>query len=293
MNHLNLLYIIYLSNYDLGFINENMSNLDDLETLQFNLHKVKTFTERDTIKAMDEAKKALDKSKYHNVKMVSSNDNGYPKSLSLIKDRPPLLFYKGNLPTERQIAIVGSRKTSSLAKKITENIVAWITSDLDFGVVSGLALGIDTFAHQAAIERNKYTLAVLPNSLDTIYPKEHYGLAYEILEKGGCLISELSFGINRGKKAFVQRNRIQAALSDVVIPVEMGINSGTMHTINFAKKYKKDIYVLKPTPSLEPLESYTGINSLMKQSYQNLRIFSDKKSFINLFNQPKELKLDL
>jgi predicted Rossmann fold nucleotide-binding protein DprA/Smf involved in DNA uptake len=90
-------------------------------------------------------------------------------------------------------------------------------------------------------------MAVMPNSLEKVYPHENYKLAKRIEDNGGSLISELIFGINRGKSSFVQRNRIQSGLSNIVIPIEMGAKSGTMHTIDFAMRQKKDIVLLRRT----------------------------------------------
>jgi DNA processing protein len=135
---------------------------------------------------------------------------------------PPVLFCKGYFKNEKNIAIVGTRKASKFAK----STVDWVTkifASKGFGIVSGLAVGIDSMAHLAAINYEAYTIAILPNSIDYIYPKENYKLANDILESGGCILSELPVGINRGKRAFVERNRLQTAISEYVVPIEMGI----------------------------------------------------------------------
>src|SRR5690606_8946049 len=138
--------------------------------------------------------------------------------------------------------------------------------------------------HIRALRNDQYTMAILPNSLDTIYPPSNYKLANDILDSGGCLLSEMVFGINRGKQSFVQRNRLQAAFSQNIIPVEMGVNSGTMHTIDFAKRYKKKIVLLQPTPLLSSLENYAGIIHLIKNPNKFQFIFNDKDSFHNIIN---------
>lgn len=293
MKHLNLLYAIYLSNYDISFVKSSKDILEDYDLVAEKYEKSSSYKSIGKEKALQLAKLALDKSRYFGINLISWDDENYPESLKSIADCPPLLFYKGSLPKNEQVAIVGSRNTSKYAKKITDSVVDWITEETDWGIVSGLAYGIDEYAHRAALRNENYTLAVLPMSLDQVYPKDHYGLAVEIVEKGGCLISELPIGINRGKKAFVQRNRIQAALSDIVIPIEMGLNSGTTHTINFSKRYNKSVFVMRPTPMLESLESYSGINNLIKTNYEKLRVFSDKESFVKLLKPSEEWRLDL
>jgi DNA processing protein len=236
---------------------------------------------------------AIEKLYYYNIKCVTIYDDEYPLALKKISDAPPLLFYKGNLKNYRMSAVVGSREISRHAQKITYQVVDWL-NELNIGIVSGLALGIDTYAHERAVQNNQYTIAVLPNSLDSIYPLSNFKLANEILKKGGCLISELPFGINRGNKSFVQRNRLQSALSEAVIPIEMGIKSGTMHTVDFGKRYGKKIALFKPTPMLSNLPNYQGILHLLDKPHKNQSVFVDKESFFEIFKtEITENKLNL
>src|SRR5690606_9491771 len=126
----------------------------------------------------------------------------YPKTLSILKDAPPILYIRGKLRMRKLVAIVGSRNASPVAEQVVKKIVT-ICGLKKYGIVSGLAMGIDSFAHQSAIDQGCYTMAVLPTALDHIYPVENYRLANKILENKGALISEIPLGINRGRLSFI------------------------------------------------------------------------------------------
>ncbi|QNK78104.1 DNA-protecting protein DprA [Winogradskyella sp. PAMC22761] len=275
-----IIYLVYLTNYDIRAIYSFLEDSNSREEVFSKcFHKMKT-TDKQMKEAVNNCSIAIDKLSYHDIKTITFYEDEYPDSLKKIKDAPPILYVKGTLKDIKMAAVVGSRDTSKYAEKITREIVSWL-NEIDFGVVSGLALGIDSFAHKYACKNSQYNLSVLPHSLDSIYPKENYGLAKEIIDRGGCLVSENIFNINRGKRSFVQRNRIQSALSDIVIPIEMGINSGTMHTINFAERYDKLIMVLKPTPMLKDLDQYSGINEIL-QKKSKVVPFTSKDEFIEI-----------
>lgn len=285
----------YLTKYNIKLIKEFVTTHDDLDAIISTLFSNHSVDNKMYAEATAQTKIALDKLKYYSINAITMFEKEYPVCLKNISDAPPVIYYKGILRTDKLSAVIGSRKISKHAKKITYQIVDWL-NESDYGVVSGLALGIDTLAHEKAVENKQYTMAVLPNSLDTIYPPTNYKLANDIVEAGGCLISEMIFGINRGKQSFVQRNRLQAAFSDVVIPVEMGVASGTMHTIDFAKRYKKNVALFKPTPMLSELENYFGIIHLINNPSKFQYVFSDKDSFANIIkskHSDQQLNLDI
>lgn len=273
-----LIFLTYVTNYDIGLIYEALTRFADREQiLGFCVDKM-TLSAKDLNLNVEKTKIGLQKLRYHRIKAVSIFDNNYPKKLKLIKDAPPVLYIKGEFIESKTAAVVGSRDISIFANSNTEKIVKWLHQD-KYSIVSGLAEGIDTIAHFSALKNNQHTIAVLPNSLDSIYPNTNYGLAVDILNSGGCLVSESMFGINRGKRSFVQRNRIQSALSDIVIPVEMGTNSGTMHTINFAKRYDKQVLVHKMKDEWSNLKQYSGIQTLLTNTFKGMYIFDDEISF--------------
>lgn len=283
---LNLEQIIllkYLTKYNIKVIKDYAGLNDTFEKLLYSLMQNFLISDKTFGEAHLQTEIALERLRFYDIKSITFFDDDYPLPLKRINDSPLVIYYKGVLKLDKLAAVVGSRNVSKHGKKITYQVVDWL-NELNFGVVSGLALGIDTYAHERAVENNQYTIAILPNSLDTIYPPVNYKLANDIIDSGGCLISELIFGVNRGNQSFVQRNRLQSAFSDVVIPIEMGVSSGTMHTIDFAKRYKKKIALFKPTPMLSEVENYFGIIHLINHPNQFQSIFTDKDSFFNLVN---------
>jgi len=157
------------------------------------------------------------------IKNVSIQTKNYPRLLKKIKNPPEDLYYKGILPkdTENCFAIVGTRMASVYGKQVTLEI-AQDLAEAGLIIVSGLAPGIDTFAHQAVVEIKKRTIAVLGTGLDekSIYPQSNLKLAEEILENNGCLISEYPPGTRGTQFTFPQRNRIIAGLSLGILVVE-------------------------------------------------------------------------
>lgn len=237
-----ILFLIEFTNYHISNIYNYLDKYETLDEMKYDLRiNNEVFNE-----LISKSSLVLEKTIYNNIKMIKFDDKDYPLGLHVLENKPPILFYKGNLANKINLAaVIGTRENTEYGKKLTEKIVTLIT-EKDYGIVSGLALGIDTIAHKKALNLNKYTIAVLPCSLDSVYPSSNYYLANEILASGGALLSELPIGITLGKARFVQRNRIQSALSNIIIPVELQSNSGTVHTIKFAIKQNKKVCFLLP-----------------------------------------------
>ncbi len=156
------------------------------------------------------------------IKTISISDINYPKLLKEIKNPPKVLYYKGELKSEENcFAIVGTRRCSSYGKQVALEIAGDLV-EAGLTIASGLAPGIDTFSHQAAVERRKRTIGVLGTGLDekSIYPQSNLKLAEEILERGGCLVSEYPPGTPGSKFTFPQRNRIISGLSVGELEIE-------------------------------------------------------------------------
>ena len=180
------------------------------------------------------------------IKEISINDKSYPKLLKEIKDSPEVLYIRGELnPDEQCFAVVGTRMASSYGKQIALEIAGDL-AEAGLTIVSGLAPGIDSFAHLATLERGKRTIAVLGTGLDekSIYPQSNLKLAQRILETGGCLISEYPPGTPGSKFTFPQRNRIISGLSIGVLIVEAKQKSGALITANWAKKQGRKIFAV-------------------------------------------------
>lgn len=182
--------------------------------------------------------------------------------LSSLEPRPAQLFWNG-LPPDLVIqrpraAIVGSRKATAYGRTVTQQLA---TSLAESGVVviSGLAFGVDSCAHRAALAVNGCTMAVLPTPLDNIAPASHTQLADQIARGGGALVSEYPSGARIFKQNFIARNRIVAALCDVLIITEAARNSGSLHTARFALEQGKTVMAVPG-----------NINSLASEGCNNL-----------------------
>jgi DNA processing protein len=142
---------------------------------------------------------------------------------------------------EKLVCVVGSRAMSRRGKSLVESIVPKLCAN-GVGIVSGLALGIDACAHRVAIESGGYTLAVLPESVHKIYPKQHTQLAGLIVENGGGLCAEIGL-LGLSKTSFLRRNRILAGLADLVWVVEAETYSGSVSTANWALEQGVEVVV--------------------------------------------------
>ncbi len=159
-----------------------------------------------------------------------------------------------------RVAIVGSRKITAYGKAVTRHLSSELAGQ-GIVIVSGLAYGVDAVAHTAALEAGGLTIAVLPSSLEDIYPSAHNGLARRIISQGGALLTEYPPGTPAYKSQFVERNRIVSAVSCALLITEAAINSGTMHTARFALEQGKDVLAV---PGNITSATSAGTNNLIK-----------------------------
>jgi DNA processing protein len=170
----------------------------------------------------------------------------YPRSLALIDDAPPVIYYRGMLSTLAQVpglAVVGTRKATPNGLVIAERIGKHF-AELGWVIVSGLALGIDAAAHRGALQGKGKTIAVMAHGLGTVYPKANAALADEILANGGLLLSEYPVGIPAKPEQFVLRNRIQIGLSVGSVIVEGEEKSGTRTQAEYCLKNKRHLFAV-------------------------------------------------
>lgn len=188
----------------------------------------------------------------------------FPKILRQIPSPPKQLFWIGAHPGEflnkPRVAIVGSRKVSAYGRSVTERLGGELAR-AGVVIVSGLALGVDSIAHQTALDAGGLTIAVLPTSLDQIYPAIHLNLARQIVDSGGCLVSEYPPGTEAFPSNFVARNRLVSGLADVLLITEAAKNSGTMHTAGFALEQGRTVMAV-PGNINSPISE--GTNNLIK-----------------------------
>jgi DNA processing protein len=171
----------------------------------------------------------------------------FPPLLHQIPSPPKELWYQGKLPPPelRLLAVVGSRQYTSYGKQVVEHLIAGLAG-YPIGIVSGLALGIDGLAHEAALKHHLYTLAVPGSGLDprVLYPARHRSLAERIVRSGGGLVSELPPQTAAATWTFPQRNRIMAGLCHGVILIEAAPKSGTLITARLAADYNRELMVI-------------------------------------------------
>lgn len=221
------------------------------------------------------------------IRELSANE--FPLPLLEIPQPPKKLFLAGEFPSldTHLVAVVGSRKFSSYGQDACEKIIGGL-SGYPIGIVSGLALGIDAIAHRAAMRAGLKTLAIPGSGIDprAIYPRSHLGLAEEIVEQGGALLSEFEPDFRATTWSFPARNRIMAGLSRAVLIIEAEEKSGTLITARLATEYNRDVYVV-PNGIFAP--SSRGSNQLLKQGaypitsskdiLELLGLTSDQESF--------------
>lgn len=195
---------------------------------------------------------------------ISFDSENYPEKLRSLSDPPKELFVLGadlqELLARPAVAIVGSRKVSAYGQAVTLHLAVELAR-AGVVIISGLAIGMDGIAHQAALEASGLTVAVLPSSLDHVYPTRHHGLAKKILEKGGALVSEYPEGSFINKGNFIARNRIVSGLSDAVLITEAAEKSGTLHTADFALQQGIEVLAV---PGNITSETSKGTNALIK-----------------------------
>lgn len=172
----------------------------------------------------------------------------FPLHLREIADPPKELYLEGTLPSHdeyKYLSVVGSRRYSSYGKEACETLIAGLAGK-PVVIVSGLALGIDSIAHRAALRANLITVALPGSGLDprVIAPSSHRNLAQEIVESGGALVSEFEPLMHASPKTFPQRNRIMAGLSHAVLVIEAHERSGTLITARLAVEYNRDVLVV-------------------------------------------------
>ncbi len=206
--------------------------------------------------------KELELIEKHDCKIVTIEDQEYPQNLKAIHDPPPLLYVKGKLANSdsNSIAVVGTRNATTYGKTVAEKLSGQLASR-GITIVSGLAHGIDTYAHKGALDAGGRTIAVLGNGLDIIYPAENAKL-FEEIACSGAIISELPMRAQPRKEMFPQRNRIISGMSLGTLVIEAPRQSGALITADLALEQGRDVFAV---PGQIFSEASRGTNWLIKQ----------------------------
>ena len=274
-SHMNLAKIYSCTKDDL--LNFGMTNRT--------IDKAQGKLEKNWFEIQEHCEKIISYCEEKDIHIITKWDKYFPPNLRTIQNCPTILFVRTErldlLTQKNNIAIVGTREASELGKQITKKIAKDFSSD--FNIISGLARGIDTAAHNGCIEQNKMKTIAVVVDVERITPLENLDLAEKILLHGGALLSENEPNINVQSYHFTQRNRIQSGMSLGVFPIESNLESGTKYTVEFAKKQGRRIYC----PDINQLKNYHYPNELIKELILN----NEAKSFTII--DYKKIKTDL
>ncbi|SHF61982.1 DNA-processing protein DprA [Flavisolibacter ginsengisoli] len=200
----------------------------------------------------------------YKIKTLFLTDPEYPQRLLNCYDSPTLLFYKGtaDLNASKVVAVVGTRSNTEYGKQYTEDLIAALSSQQVL-IISGLAIGIDAYAHKAALKNDLPTVGVVGHGLDKIYPSVNKGLARDMALQNGGILSEFFSGTLPDKHNFPLRNRIVAGMSDATIVVETLVSGGSMITAKLADAYNRDVFAV---PGRTTDTKSKGCNYLIKNN---------------------------
>jgi len=236
----------------------------------------------------------LTKVQSKNISIVTIEDKNYPKLLKEIADPPPVLYVRGELSPKffkKSIAVVGARKMTSYGREVTEVLVRDLVF-AGFTIVSGLAYGVDSYAHRVTIGNKGKTIAVLGGGVDRVYPRENEALAREIEKGSGAVISEFPVGMDSVPGNFPARNRIISGLSLGVLVTEAGDKSGSLITAGQAGEQGREVFAV---PGSIHSKLSAGPSALIKQGAKlvsNVNDILEELQFSSLDSQDSEVKGD-
>jgi len=218
-------------------------------------------------KAMEKAIIQIDLAQKDNARILSVTDVEYPSLLKTTKDDPLILYVKGHFSPDpsNSVALIGTREPTSHGKIITARIAEFFLGNR-WSIVSGLALGCDTVAHETAVSLQGHTIAVFAHGLHVVSPSQNKALAHAILDQGGAWVTEYPYGHNATPHQFVKRDKIQAGLAQGVVMVQSDLKGGSLHASRAAISYGRWLAVPQPTQrDLDRKESKVKANSLISE----------------------------
>ena len=230
----------------------------------------------------------MERLKRLDISVLTFIDPDYPSRLKEIYDYPPLLYIRGQLEPEDKwcLAVVGTRRPTVYGRQITEEIVTELVRN-NITIVSGLARGIDSIAHQSALKAGGRSIAVFGCGLDIVYPAENAALAKSLLERG-AQVSEYPPGTKPKPEYFPRRNRIISGLSLGVLVTEAGETSGALITASCALEQNREVFAI-PGSILSPASS--GTNHLIREGAKLVSNCTDILEELNLTAVARQLEL--
>lgn len=268
--------------------NAGLNELSQIDGLS--VKRAETFLrERDKI----DPDKALFGVENRGINYLTLEDDNYPKMLKQISDPPAVLYYKGDLfncNLDRTVAVVGSRKSTYHAKEAVRKILSELTGT-DICIVSGLAAGIDTTAHEAAMDNGLKTIGVIASGFDFIYPSSNKRLYEKIEKENGAVVTEYYPTFQPLKFRFPQRNRIVSGLSYGTLVAEASLKSGALITANLCLEQGRELMCI---PGLISNPNTEGIYKLLKNGATLVTQAQDILDALNWEIKPAEqLTIDL
>ena len=211
------------------------------------------------------ADRCIEQCREHGIGVAVERSSPFWPALWSIPKPPVVLYYRGDVSAAGRpaVAVIGTRHPTEWGRRSGER-VAKRCCERGFAVVSGLAVGCDTAAHEGALAVGGASIAVLAHGLDSVYPAVNRGLAERLVEEGGLLVSEYPPGHELRPNQLVERDRLQAALSQAVIVVETDVKGGTMHTVGFAEKQGRRLAALVHPTTMLNLSQTLGNQALVR-----------------------------
>lgn len=252
------------------------ASIQQMQAARLDRRTIELFLEaRRTINPAAELQHVLDAG----VEVLTWDDDAYPDALRTADGAPPVLYQRGRIVSQDEwaVAVVGTRHASSYGREVAR-VLGSDLARAGVTVVSGLALGIDTVAHRAALDAGGRTIAVLGSGVDQIYPPQNRGLAQSIMQQG-AVVSEYALGTRPDANNFPPRNRIISGLSRGVIIVEAGERSGALITARFAAEQGRELFAV-PGSILSP--GSAGCNILIQQGATPLLSVNDVLEQLNM-----------
>lgn len=223
----------------------------------------------------------------YNIKPLFYLDAAYPLRLKQCIDSPLMLYYMGNsdLNADKIISVVGTRNVTEYGKDMCKQIIKDL-SQQNVLIVSGLAYGVDTYSHKAALDNNLQTIGILAHGLDRVYPQTNKSLAEKMIKNGG-LLTEFMSCTNPDRENFPKRNRIIAGIADAVVVIEAAKKGGALITAEIANSYNRDVFAV---PGKNTDIYSEGCNHLIKINKANLMQSADDILYIMGWETSKKPK---
>ncbi len=286
-----------ISNRELLFYLENFESIKHIVSSKLG----KTFKEKfDKVSLFDSNNEYLDKAEQqlelavkNETEIITIQDNNYPTLLKNIENPPPVLYCKGKLYDAENVSvsIVGTRKATNYGRLVVEKFVNQLVENRVI-ITSGLAYGIDSYAHDITLQSKGTTYAVIASGIDKISTDRSKKLARKIVDNEGCIISSYPFGVNALPPYFISRNRIISGISKATIVIESDAKGGSLWTAKFAVEQNRDLFAV-PGSIFESKSK--GTNSLIEKDMAIPALSVDQIlkhiGFLNVTNNIKKNNL--